>query len=176
MKTQTTTFKNLTISVTVDPSLKVTSFRLMANTKIIRKVAPKYWRPFSAYHQSGLQKSDLSIAERETGNPNEYYYYLHYLLRSPNAPKTSRVSIRVNNTLYLFHDLLHAYHDVIGDCMNISRETEAHRLEQAVMINFEKGFDRVPDKILKQVSEMFRFNARREVPMDLVEVSKAYHG
>tara|TARA_R110000772_G_C13310332_1_gene440601 strand:- start:21807 stop:22367 length:561 start_codon:yes stop_codon:yes gene_type:complete len=158
MKHRTVFFRQHIINVTIDPTMPITGFALTVDTTLLRnKIAPTYWRPFSAYHQSDAMKADLEIKERETTNPNEYYYYLHYMLHSPNAPKCYGLDIRVNNLLYLFHDLLHAESDVIGDTMSVAPETELLRLEQAIEESAKQGLPKFPDKLLEKINKMYIF-------------------
>lgn len=161
------------LEVELDEALSTTTFLLEVDTTTLRnKVSSTYWRPFSAYYQGKLMKSDLKTAKRWTVNPNEYYYYLHWLLKSPNAPETSTVKIKANNLLYVFHDLLHAENDVIGDTMAVSRETEALRLRDAITENAKQGFDPFDEDLLVKIERMYNFNIREK---DIIQLNLKEH-
>lgn len=165
-------FENLDVTATIDPTLPITAFFLTVEIPILRKVSSTYWRPFSSYHQSEQSKKDNDLKTRETSSANEYYYYLDYLMRSPNAPKRSSVEIRANNLLYVFHDLLHSRYDVVGDTMSVSRQTEKERLTGALDRIIAAGFVGVNEEILERVNQMFihdQMGSKEKVEMDLVQ-------
>lgn len=171
-------FRNLDIEVTLEKDLPIPTFLLTMDTQILRhNVISTYYRPFTAYRQSGRFDKDLEAPTRETGDMNEYFYYLNYLLRSPNAPERSKVKIRANNLLYVLHDLLHSFHDIVGDTGEISKETEVLRLKQAMYEGKKLGIEPFPDELLEHIHKMFAFDQAGDVDqveLDLIQYNNEF--